>query len=46
VEKLEKIIRFVIKEKALTLKDLDNIWSAQVSGLLHAMEHVGVCNIT
>ncbi|CAB3998099.1 probable ubiquitin carboxyl-terminal hydrolase FAF-X, partial, partial [Paramuricea clavata] len=29
VEKLEKIIRFVIKEKALTLKDLDNIWSAQ-----------------
>ncbi|XP_063100555.1 probable ubiquitin carboxyl-terminal hydrolase FAF-X isoform X2 [Cavia porcellus] len=29
VEKLEKILRFVIKEKALTLKDLDNIWTAQ-----------------
>ena len=31
VEKLEKILRFVIKEKALTLQDLDNIWAAQVS---------------
>lgn len=30
VEKLEKILRFVIKEKALTLQDLDNIWAAQV----------------
>jgi len=30
VEKLEKILRFVIKEKALSLEDLDNIWSAQV----------------
>lgn len=29
VEKLEKILRFVIKEKALTLEDLDNIWAAQ-----------------
>ncbi|XP_054167467.1 probable ubiquitin carboxyl-terminal hydrolase FAF-X [Oppia nitens] len=29
VEKLEKIIRFVLKEKALTLEDLDDIWSAQ-----------------
>lgn len=29
VEKLEKIIRFVIKEKALTLDDLDDIWAAQ-----------------
>lgn len=29
VEKLEKIIRFVIKEKSLTLDDLDNIWAAQ-----------------
>ncbi|XP_051782099.1 probable ubiquitin carboxyl-terminal hydrolase FAF-X [Erpetoichthys calabaricus] len=29
VEKLEKILRFVIKEKALTLGDLDNIWTAQ-----------------
>lgn len=29
VEKLEKILRFVIKEKALTLTDLDNIWAAQ-----------------
>uniref|UniRef100_A0A803XL91 ubiquitinyl hydrolase 1 n=1 Tax=Meleagris gallopavo TaxID=9103 RepID=A0A803XL91_MELGA len=29
VEKLEKILRFVIKEKALTLQDLDNIWAAQ-----------------
>ncbi|XP_071949723.1 ubiquitin carboxyl-terminal hydrolase 9X-like isoform X2 [Antedon mediterranea] len=30
VEKLEKILRFVIKEKTLTLEDLDNIWAAQV----------------
>ncbi|XP_064639618.1 probable ubiquitin carboxyl-terminal hydrolase FAF-X isoform X3 [Lineus longissimus] len=29
VEKLEKIIRFMIKEKALTLNDLDRIWEAQ-----------------
>ena len=29
VEKLEKIIRFMIKEKALTLPDLDRIWEAQ-----------------
>ncbi|KAM6149271.1 ubiquitin carboxyl-terminal hydrolase 9X-like [Rhynchocyon petersi] len=29
VEKLEKILRFIIQEKALTLKDLDNIWAAQ-----------------
>ncbi|EHB14576.1 Putative ubiquitin carboxyl-terminal hydrolase FAF-X [Heterocephalus glaber] len=28
-EKLEKILSFVIKEKALTLEDLDNIWAAQ-----------------
>lgn len=34
VEKLEKILRFVIKEKALTLQDLDNIWAAQVRGSL------------
>ena len=31
VEKLEKILRFVIKEKALSLQDLDCIWAAQVS---------------
>ncbi|EDO35056.1 predicted protein [Nematostella vectensis] len=30
VEKLEKIIRFVIKEKALSLDDLDSIWAAQI----------------
>ncbi|CAB1346501.1 unnamed protein product, partial [Coregonus sp. 'balchen'] len=29
VEKLEKILRFVIKEKSLTMQDLDNIWAAQ-----------------
>ncbi|XP_043240414.1 probable ubiquitin carboxyl-terminal hydrolase FAF-X isoform X2 [Amphibalanus amphitrite] len=29
VEKLEKIIRFIIKEKALTLEDLDSLWAAQ-----------------
>ncbi|XP_078379070.1 ubiquitin carboxyl-terminal hydrolase 9X-like isoform X2 [Oculina patagonica] len=29
VEKLEKILRFVIKEKALSLEDLDSIWAAQ-----------------
>ena len=31
VEKLEKIIRFMIKEKALSLEDLDKIWDAQVT---------------
>ncbi|KFO30361.1 Putative ubiquitin carboxyl-terminal hydrolase FAF-X [Fukomys damarensis] len=31
VEKLEKILQFVIKEEALTLQDLDNIWAAQAS---------------
>ncbi|XP_066928951.1 ubiquitin carboxyl-terminal hydrolase 9X-like [Clytia hemisphaerica] len=30
VEKLEKIIRFTIKSKTLTLKDLDTIWCAQL----------------
>ena len=30
VDKLEKIIRFAIKEKALSLKDLDATWNAQV----------------
>ena len=29
VEKLEKMIRFVIKEKCLSLSDLDDIWAAQ-----------------
>lgn len=29
VEKLEKIIRFIIKEKQLTLQDLDDLWAAQ-----------------
>ena len=29
VEKLEKMIRFVIKEKSLSLSDLDDIWAAQ-----------------
>lgn len=29
VEKLEKILRFVIKEKALALEDLDRIWASQ-----------------
>lgn len=29
VEKLEKIVRFVIKEKSLTLQDLDDLWNAQ-----------------
>lgn len=29
VEKLEKIIRFLIKERALTLEDLDQLWRAQ-----------------
>lgn len=31
VEKLEKILRFIIKERSLSLKDLDDIWAAQVS---------------
>ncbi|CAG9840067.1 unnamed protein product [Diabrotica balteata] len=30
VEKLEKILRFVIKERALSLHDLDAVWAAQV----------------
>ena len=30
VEKLEKVIRFIIKEKSLTLEDLHDIWNAQV----------------
>ncbi len=30
VEKLEKVIRFIIKEKSLSLSDLDDIWAAQV----------------
>lgn len=29
VEKLEKVIRFIIKEKTLSLEDLDDIWAAQ-----------------
>ncbi|KAL0281150.1 UNVERIFIED_CONTAM: hypothetical protein PYX00_002224 [Menopon gallinae] len=29
VEKLEKILRFIIKEKSLTLQDLDAVWAAQ-----------------
>ncbi|BES97389.1 ubiquitin carboxyl-terminal hydrolase [Nesidiocoris tenuis] len=29
VEKLEKILRFVIKEKCLSLEDLDILWAAQ-----------------
>ncbi|EDV22025.1 uncharacterized protein TRIADDRAFT_59589 [Trichoplax adhaerens] len=29
VEKLEKILRFAIKEKAVTFRDLDLIWAAQ-----------------
>ncbi|KAI5714812.1 hypothetical protein M8J77_005865 [Diaphorina citri] len=29
VEKLEKILRFLIKEKALSLGDLDAVWAAQ-----------------
>lgn len=30
VEKLEKILRFIIKEKALSLQDLDAVWAAQL----------------
>ncbi|XP_014223439.1 probable ubiquitin carboxyl-terminal hydrolase FAF-X isoform X1 [Trichogramma pretiosum] len=29
VEKLEKILRFIIKERTLTLEDLDAVWAAQ-----------------
>lgn len=29
VEKLEKILRFLIKEKSLTLEDLNAMWRAQ-----------------
>ncbi len=31
VEKLEKILRFLIKEKSLTVKDLDRIWESQLN---------------
>ena len=30
VEKLEKVIRFLIKEKVLCMEDLDDIWAAQI----------------
>ena len=30
VEKLEKVIRFLIKERTLSLPDIDDIWGAQV----------------
>jgi ubiquitin carboxyl-terminal hydrolase 9/24 len=30
VEKLEKVIRFLVKEKVLSMEDLDDIWAAQV----------------
>ena len=30
VEKLEKVIRFIIKERSLTLDDLHDIWNSQV----------------
>ena len=33
VEKLEKVIRFIIKEKSLTLEDLHDIWNAQVHNI-------------
>lgn len=29
VDKLEKMLRFIIKERALTLEDLDHVWAAQ-----------------
>lgn len=29
VEKLEKILRFIIKERTLSLEDLDAVWAAQ-----------------
>ena len=30
VEKLEKLIRFMIKEKVLSMEDLDDIWASQI----------------
>ena len=30
VEKMEKVIRFLIKEKVLSMEDLDDIWAAQI----------------
>ena len=32
VEKLDRLVRFCIKEKVLTLEDLYMIWACQVSG--------------
>ena len=43
VEKLEKILRFVIKEKALSLDDLDNIWAAQVC-VFHFFDFLSLMN--
>lgn len=46
VEKLEKILRFVIKEKALTLQDLDNIWAAQVKNSTACLLlHLVICRV-
>ena len=43
VEKLEKILRFMIKERALTMEDLDRLWDAQVSQylLLKILKRIG-----
>ena len=39
VEKLEKIIRFMIKEKALSLQDLDTLWEAQVQTVVKQLDY-------
>ena len=43
VEKLEKILRFMIKEKALSLQNLDKLWEAQVHIDVRAYCTVQIC---
>ena len=43
VEKLEKILRFMIKEKALSLQNLDKLWEAQVHIGVRAYCTVQIC---
>jgi len=43
VEKLEKILRFCIKEHSLSVEDLDAIWACQVSNIPSLMKIVMSC---
>ena len=39
MEKLEKILRFCIKEHCLSVEDLDAIWACQVSEFYTLIEY-------